>query len=170
MTVSSIRAAQKAYGLPRTGKANAELLATLREEVARKNSNGDSKLGGGLGSGGSGVADAIVAANPCRIVIALCPTAGEDRGVQAQVAAYCPVHKRNTGDLICCEYITLRGTEAALERVQRIVTALMIPICRRCCGGKRIPMPIRFVPVAGGTSSSVLLLSAALPSLKLNCC
>ena len=127
MTVSSIRAAQKAYGLPRTGKANAELLATLREEVARKNSNGDSKLGGpGLGSGGSGVADAIVAANPCRI-IALCPTAGEDRGVQAQVAAYCPVHKRNTGNLICCEYITLRGTEAALERVSGIVTALMIP-------------------------------------------
>ena len=127
MTVSSIRAAQKAYGLPRTGKANAELLATLREEVARKNSNGDSKLGGpGLGSGGSGVADAIVAANPCRI-IALCPTAGEDRGVQAQVAAYCPVHKRNSGNLICCEYITLRGTEAALERVSGIVTALMIP-------------------------------------------
>jgi glucose-6-phosphate dehydrogenase assembly protein OpcA len=127
MTVSSIRAAQKAYGLPRTGKANAELLATLREEVARKNSNGDSKLGApGLGSGGSGVADAIVAANPCRI-IALCPTAGEDRGVQAQVAAYCPVHKRNSGNLICCEYITLRGTEAALERVSGIVTALMIP-------------------------------------------
>jgi glucose-6-phosphate dehydrogenase assembly protein OpcA len=127
MTASSIRAAQKAYGLPRTGKANAELLATLREEVARKNSNGDSKLGApGLGSGGSGVADAIVAANPCRI-IALCPTAGEDRGVQAQVAAYCPVHKRNSGNLICCEYITLRGTEAALERVSGIVTALMIP-------------------------------------------
>ena len=127
MTVSSIRAAQKAYGLPRTGKANAELLATLREEVARKNSNGDSKLGGpGLGSGGSGVADAIVAANPCRI-IALCPTAGEDRDVQAQVAAYCPVHKRNSGNLICCEYITLRGTEAALERVSGIVTALTIP-------------------------------------------
>jgi glucose-6-phosphate dehydrogenase assembly protein OpcA len=127
MTASSIRAAQKAYGLPRTGKANAELLATLREEVARKNSNGDSKLGApGLGSGGSGVADAIVAANPCRI-IALCPTAGEDRGVQAQVAAYCPVHKRNSGNLICCEYITLRGTEAALERVSGIVTALTIP-------------------------------------------
>lgn len=127
MTASSIRAAQKAYGLPRTGKANAELLATLREEVARKNSQGDGNLGSsGLASGGSAVADAIVAANPCRI-IALCPTAGEDTGVQAQVAAYCPVHKRGTGNLICCEYITLRGTEAALERVSGIVTALTIP-------------------------------------------
>ena len=125
MTASSIRAAQKAYGLPRTGKANAELLATLREEVARKNSNG-SKLGPtGFSSGGSAVADAIVAANPCRI-IALCPTAGEDTGVQAQVAAYCPVHKGGSGNLICCEYITLRGTEAALERVSGIVTGLTI--------------------------------------------
>ncbi|HAT15749.1 MAG TPA: oxidoreductase, partial [Microcoleaceae bacterium UBA11344] len=125
MTASSIRAAQKAYGLPRTGKANAELLATLREEAARKNSTG-SKLGStGFGSGGSAVADAIVVANPCRI-IALCPNIGEDTGVQAQVAAYCPVHKGGSGNLICCEYITLRGTEAALERVSGIVTALTI--------------------------------------------
>jgi glucose-6-phosphate dehydrogenase assembly protein OpcA len=125
MTASSIRAAQKAYGLPRTGKANAELLDILREEVARKNSQGEQLGSSGLGVGGSGVADAIVAANPCRI-IALCPTAGEDTGVQAQVAAYCPVHKRGSGNLICCEYITLRGTEAALERVSPIVTALTI--------------------------------------------
>ena len=162
MTVSSIRAAQKAYGLPRTGKANAELLATLREEVARKNSNGDSKLGGpGLGSGGSGVADAIVAANPCRI-IALCPTAGEDRGVQAQVAAYCPVHKRNSGNLICCEYITLRGTEAALERVSGIVTALMIPDLPRLLWWKANPDADRglFQRLAT-TSSSVIVDSSS---------
>ncbi|WP_293156549.1 MULTISPECIES: glucose-6-phosphate dehydrogenase assembly protein OpcA [unclassified Microcoleus] len=125
MTASSIRAAQKAYGMPRSGKPSAELLAMLREEVARKNAKGELLGATGLGSAGSGVADAIVAANPCRI-IALCPTAGEDTGVQAQVAAYCPVHKRGSGNLICCEYITLRGTEAALERVSAIVTALTI--------------------------------------------
>ncbi|MGB3264816.1 MAG: glucose-6-phosphate dehydrogenase assembly protein OpcA [Microcoleus sp.] len=125
MTASSIRAAQKAYGMPRTGKPSAELLAMLREEVARKNAKGELLGSTGFGSAGSGVADAIVAANPCRI-IALCPTAGEDTGVQAQVAAYCPVHKRGSGNLICCEYITLRGTEAALERVSAIVTALTI--------------------------------------------
>src|SRR6476469_808859 len=39
MTASSIRAAQKGSRLPRTGKPNAEVLATLREEVAHKNSN-----------------------------------------------------------------------------------------------------------------------------------
>ena len=157
MTASSIRAAQKAYGLPRTGKANAELLATLREEVASKNSNG-SKLGPtGFNSGGSAVADAIVAANPCRI-IALCPTAGEDTGVQAQVAAYCPVHKGGSGNLICCEYITLRGTEAALERVSGIVTALTIADLPTLLWWKATPDADRdlFQRLAA-TSSSVII-------------
>jgi len=157
MTASSIRAAQKAYGLPRTGKPNAELLATLREEVARKNSNG-SKLGPtGFSSGGSAVADAIVAANPCRI-IALCPMMGEDTGVQAQVAAYCPVHKGGTGNLICCEYITLRGTEAALERVSGIVAALTIADLPTLLWWKATPDADRdlFQRLAA-TSSSVIL-------------
>ncbi len=157
MTASSIRAAQKAYGLPRTGKANAELLATLREEVARKNSSG-SKLGPtGFNSGGSAVADAIVAANPCRI-IALCPTAGEDTGVQAQVAAYCPVHKGGSGNLICCEYITLRGTEAALERVSGIVTGLTIADLPTLLWWKATPDADRdlFQRLAA-TSSSVII-------------
>jgi len=157
MTASSIRAAQKAYGLPRTGKPNAELLATLREEVARKNSNG-SKLGPtGFGSGGSAVADAIVAANPCRI-IALCPTAGEDTGVQAQVAAYCPVHKGGSGNLICCEYITLRGTEEALERVSGIVTALTIADLPTLLWWKATPDPERdLFQRLVATSSSVII-------------
>ncbi len=157
MTASSIRAAQKAYGLPRTGKANAELIATLREEVARKNSSG-SKLGPtGFSSGGSAVADAIVAANPCRI-IALCPTAGEDTGVQAQVAAYCPVHKGGSGNLICCEYITLRGTEAALERVSGIVTGLTIADLPTLLWWKATPDADRdlFQRLAA-TSSSVII-------------
>ncbi|MFM9265269.1 glucose-6-phosphate dehydrogenase assembly protein OpcA [Tychonema sp. BBK16] len=164
MTASSIRAAQKAYGLPRTGKANAELLATLREEVARKNSNG-SKLGPtGFSSGGSAVADAIVAANPCRI-IALCPTAGEDTGVQAQVAAYCPVHKGGSGNLICCEYITLRGTEAALERVSGIVTGLTIADLPTLLWWKATPDADRdlFQRLAA-TSSSVIIDSSCFAS------
>jgi glucose-6-phosphate dehydrogenase assembly protein OpcA len=157
MTASSIRAAQKAYGLPRTGKANAELLATLREEVVSKNSNG-SKLGPtGFGSGGSAVADAIVAANPCRI-IALCPNIGEDTGVAAQVAAYCPVHKGGSGNLICCEYITLRGTEAALERVSGIVTGLTIADLPTLLWWKATPDADRdlFQRLAA-TSSSVII-------------
>lgn len=131
LTISALRGAQKAYGLPRTGKANAELLARLREEFARKSLNHSNPIDQSaamsttLQPAGTGLADAIAAANPCRI-IALCPTAGEDEGVTAQVSAYCPVHKRSSSALICCEYITLRGTESALERVSGIVKALMI--------------------------------------------
>ncbi|HLO51119.1 MAG TPA: glucose-6-phosphate dehydrogenase assembly protein OpcA [Kamptonema sp.] len=130
LTVAGVRAAQKAYGMPRTGKTNTELLDRLREEFAKKSlseamQDKSVAASNSLSASGTGIADAIAAANPCRI-IALCPTAGEDRGVTAQVSAYCPVHKRSGSTLICCEYITLRGAEAALERVSAIVTALMI--------------------------------------------
>jgi len=157
MTASSIRAAQKAYGLPRTGKANAELLATLREERSSKNSSGELRGPTGFSSGGSAVADAIVAANPCRI-ITLCPMLGEDTGVQALIAAYCPVHKGGTGNLICCEYITLRGTEAALERVSGIVTALTIADLPTLLWWKATPDADRdlFQRLAA-TSSSVII-------------
>jgi glucose-6-phosphate dehydrogenase assembly protein OpcA len=131
-TVQAIRAAQKAYGLPRSGKATDELILHLREDLARKSlqnqgtSESSSPRNNTLNaSSGSGLADAIATANPCRI-IALCPTAGEDTGVQAQVSAYCPVNKRGSTTLTCCEYITLRGTESALERVSGLVTELMI--------------------------------------------
>ncbi|PSB03169.1 glucose-6-phosphate dehydrogenase assembly protein OpcA [Merismopedia glauca] len=126
-TESALKVAQKAYGLTVTGKADPETLAKLREAVAKKEQAGaeipvdqpiqsETKLR---------VADAIAAANPCRI-IALVPTSGEDEGVTAQVSAYCPINKRNQNRLICCEYITLTGTVAALERIAGVVEALTI--------------------------------------------
>jgi glucose-6-phosphate dehydrogenase assembly protein OpcA len=126
-TESALKVAQKAYGLTVTGKADSETLAKLREAAAQKEQNGaeistdrtlqsETKLR---------VADAIAAANPCRI-IALVPTSGEDEGVTAQVSAYCPINKRNQNRLICCEYITFTGTVAALERIAGVVEALTI--------------------------------------------
>jgi len=131
-TEVALREAQKAYGLSVSGKATAETLARLREEFAKRSSNGAN--GGGNGTNGMSyaldtksppVADAIASRNPCRI-IALCPVAGEDEGVTAQVSAYCPIQKQSSTTLVCCEYITLKGTVAALERVGGIVPALMI--------------------------------------------
>ena len=122
----AIEALQKNYGLPITGKSDETLLNKLKEEFAeRKQSqnNGDGLYS--LDGNGSGIADAIAASNPCRI-ITLCPTTGEDTGVSAQVSAYCPVHKQNKNSLICCEYITLTGTAAALERISGVISALMI--------------------------------------------
>ncbi|EHJ11653.1 OpcA [Crocosphaera watsonii WH 0003] len=59
-------------------------------------------------------------------MITLCPTVGEDEGVKAQVSAYCPINKRSQNTLVCCEYITLTGTAAALERVGGIISELTI--------------------------------------------
>jgi len=129
-TEAAIKSAQKAYGLQVTGKADAAIVAKLREDYAQKRSS--AKTNGQDGANwahpenrGFVVADAIAAANPCRI-IALCPFAGEDEGVTVQVSAYCPVNKQSQNTLICCEYITLRGTATALERIGGIVSELMI--------------------------------------------
>jgi len=62
--------------------------------------------------------------NPCRI-IALCPVAGDDEGVKAQFLLIAR-SKHSSTTLICCEYITLTGTVAALERVAGMIPALLI--------------------------------------------
>jgi glucose-6-phosphate dehydrogenase assembly protein OpcA len=130
---SAIKSAQKAYGLTVTGQSNPEFTQRVRQEFEQAKANGTlttaaQRLARPYSPDleGSGIADAIAASNPCRI-ITLCPTAEEDEGVQAQVSAYCPLQKRNKNALICCEYITLRGTAEALERVGGIIVELMIP-------------------------------------------
>ncbi|NEQ20384.1 MAG: glucose-6-phosphate dehydrogenase assembly protein OpcA [Microcoleus sp. SIO2G3] len=130
--VSALKAAQKAYGLPRTGYADATTKAKLHEDYTEKLKNGATantakgeRLQYSPDLESSGIADAIAAANPCRI-IALCPTAGEDEGVTVQVSASCPIQKQSQSTLICCEYITLRGTAAALERNAGMISELVI--------------------------------------------
>jgi glucose-6-phosphate dehydrogenase assembly protein OpcA len=120
------------------------LLEKLREALAVR--NGKIPLNGTienlpqytLDAGGSGIADAIAAQNPCRI-ISLFPIAGEDEGVSAQVSAYCPINKHRQSSLICCEYISLRGTEAALERVSGLVESLLISELPRLLWWKATP-------------------------------
>lgn len=130
-TVAALEVAQKALGLEVTGKSNPEVLAKLKEQIAQKDNglradgNGATNTQYALDTSGAGFADAIAAANPCRIV-AICPTVGEDEGVNAQVSAYCPVQKRTSSTLICCEYITLKGTQTALDRISGMIPELAI--------------------------------------------
>ncbi|HBB32539.1 MAG TPA: glucose-6-phosphate dehydrogenase assembly protein OpcA [Cyanobacteria bacterium UBA9273] len=128
-TFAAIKAAQKVYGLPRTGKADEQTKARLREEFAERFQHGragnSDQLQYSPDLEGAGLADAIAAANPCRI-IALCPIADEDRGVTAQVYASCPIQKHSQSTLVCCEYITLTGTATALERIGGLISELMI--------------------------------------------
>ncbi|WP_071517516.1 glucose-6-phosphate dehydrogenase assembly protein OpcA [Geitlerinema sp. PCC 9228] len=139
LTKTAIREAQKAYNLRVTGRVDPLTLAKLREVVStlppeqRQPSNPDYR--------GFSIGEAIAAQNPCRI-ISLCPTLGEDEGVTAQVSVYCPLQKNSSGsNLICCEYITLRGSKDALERVGDLVSSLMMPELPRFIWWKATPNP-----------------------------
>ncbi|MDJ0518924.1 MAG: glucose-6-phosphate dehydrogenase assembly protein OpcA [Trichodesmium sp. MO_231.B1] len=133
----AIKEAQKTYGLPITGRVDSETLAKLRSEWAAKSP--EDKQFSNFDVRGFSMSEVIAAQNPCR-VITMCPTFGEDTGVTAQVSAYCPVQKKQSS-LICCEYITLRGTKEALERVSDIVTSLMIPDLPKFVWWKATPNP-----------------------------
>ncbi len=69
--------------------------------------------------------DAIASQSPCR-VISLVPVSGEDEGLSAQVAAYCPIQKSRSS-LVCGEYITLQGTRDAFNRANSLIADLLIP-------------------------------------------
>ena len=131
-TVGAIRIAQKAYGVEVTGKSSPQFINLLQEKFAQAKEedklteeNKTAAISYSPELQGVGVADAIASSNPCRI-ITLCPIAGEDQGVKAQVSAYCPIQKRSQSTLVCCEYIMLQGTAEALARIGGIISELMI--------------------------------------------
>ncbi len=137
-TREAVRQAQIAYGLRVTGRVGEHTLARLREEYAQLPERQKSIANPDIR--GFNLSEAVSAYNPCR-VITLSPTLGHDEGVTAQVSAYCPVQKRNASNLICCEYITLRGTKTALERVADTVSSLMIGDLPKFVWWKATPNP-----------------------------
>ena len=66
---------------------------------------------------------------------------GPDTGEKAQVSAYCPIQKSKSHSLMCCEYVTLRGTKEALERVADLVAGLLIPDLPKFLWWKATPNP-----------------------------
>lgn len=137
-TRDAIKEAQKAYGINITGRVDSDTLAKLREEFHKLSP--EEKAISNIDTRGFSISEVIAAQNPCRI-ITLCPTLGEDTGVTAQVSAYCPIQKKSEESLVCAEYITLRGTKAAMERVSDLVTSLMIPDLPKFVWWKATPNP-----------------------------
>jgi glucose-6-phosphate dehydrogenase assembly protein OpcA len=131
-TTAAIKSAQKAFGLEVTGLSNDALMTQLKATFEKAQADGTlNQADGNIRAytpdlEGIGIADAIAASNPCRI-ITLCPTPEEDEGVKAQVSAYCPVNKRSRNTLVCCEYVTLRGTASALDRIGGMISELTVP-------------------------------------------
>jgi glucose-6-phosphate dehydrogenase assembly protein OpcA len=138
VTKEAIKAAQKQYDFRITGRVDSETLTRLREDFDKLPP--ERKEIKNLDIRGFSISEAIAAQNPCR-VITLCPTLGEDEGVTAQVSAYCPLQKSSGSNLICCEYITIRGTKSALDRVGELVTSLMIPDLPKFVWWKATPNP-----------------------------
>ncbi|NJK34821.1 MAG: glucose-6-phosphate dehydrogenase assembly protein OpcA [Oscillatoriales cyanobacterium SM2_2_1] len=68
--------------------------------------------------------DAIASQSPCRVLDLLPSDDGEEE-ITAQVAAYCPIQKTRSS-LICGEYITLKGSPNAFERIPALVSELLI--------------------------------------------
>jgi glucose-6-phosphate dehydrogenase assembly protein OpcA len=157
-TREAIRQAQVAYDLRVTGRIDPPTLARVRQEYAglspsqKQYSNPDLR--------GFSLSESISAHNPCRI-ISLCPTFGNDIGVTAQVSAYCPVQKRSSGNLICCEYITLRGTKAALERVSDLVASLILPELPKFVWWKATPSPEQLIFQNLAKSSNCIIVDSS---------
>jgi glucose-6-phosphate dehydrogenase assembly protein OpcA len=143
---AAIKAAQKAYGMEATGKADSALLNKLQTEFVEAKAKDQLTLENKTAAisytpDSEGItADAIAASNPCRI-ITLCPILGEDTGVKAQVSAYCPISKQTKNTLVCCEYINLTGTAEALERIGGIIAALAIADLPKFVWWKATPAP-----------------------------
>ncbi|MGD1899407.1 MAG: glucose-6-phosphate dehydrogenase assembly protein OpcA [Phormidesmis sp.] len=157
-TREAILEAQKQYDYRMTGRVDPETLAKLREEVRSRPiaqqqfKNEDIR--------GFSFDGALAAQNPCR-VITLCPIFGEDEGVSAQVSAYCPVQTSNSSNLVCCEYITLRGTKEALERVSDVVNSLVVSDLPKFVWWKATPNPEQVLFQKIALSSSCLILDSS---------
>ena len=138
-TREAVTQAQKTYDLRITGRVDQETLSVLRSHYAKLSPEEQRPTNPDIR--GFNLSEALAAQNPCRI-ITLCPTFDEqDEGVKAQVSAYCPVQKNNSSNLVCCEYITLRGTKSALQRVDSLVKSLVIAELPKFVWWKATPNP-----------------------------
>jgi glucose-6-phosphate dehydrogenase assembly protein OpcA len=142
--IKAINAAQEAYKLPVTGKLDPETMAKIQiayhDRIAAAHDTRALAAEKDVDNRGYVVTDAIANTNPRRIVT-VCPIAGEDSDVAAQVSVYCPMKKQYLHSLVCSEYITLRGTPAALERNGESIANLTVPDLPRFLWWKDTPTP-----------------------------
>ncbi|MEA5462277.1 glucose-6-phosphate dehydrogenase assembly protein OpcA [Leptothoe sp. PORK10 BA2] len=158
-TRGAIATAQQTYGLRVTSRVDQATLQRLRTEFhalspeQRRYNNADLR--------GFSLNEALAAQNPCR-VITLCPTFDdEDTGVTAQVSAYCPIQKNNSSRLVCCEYITLRGTKKALDRVDGLVQSLVIADLPKFVWWKATPNPEQLLFQSMAKISNCIILDSS---------
>lgn len=122
----ALRAAQAKYQFPEVNYATPDLIQALKATLDLQGQpDAPETPSFSQDTHGSGIADVIASQNPCRVV-SLFPVITNDVDIAAQVAAYCPVQKQKIRNLICCEYITLSGSELALSNVTTFIQSLLI--------------------------------------------
>jgi glucose-6-phosphate dehydrogenase assembly protein OpcA len=140
----AIKAAQEAYKLPVTGKLDPDTMSKIQaayhDRIVATHDTQSLAIEKDVDNRGYVVTDAIANTNPRRI-ITICPVAGEDLGVGAQVSVYCPMKKQLLHTLVCSEYITLRGTPGALERNGESIANLAVTDLPRFLWWKDTPAP-----------------------------
>jgi glucose-6-phosphate dehydrogenase assembly protein OpcA len=141
-----------------TGRVDPPTLARVRQEYDQLSAA--QKQYPNLDQRGFSLSESISAHNPCRI-ISLCPTFGEDTGVTAQVSVYCPVQKKSTGNLVCCEYINLRGTKAALGRASDLIASLTLPELPKFVWWKATPSPEQLIFQNLAKSSNCIIVDSS---------
>ena len=158
-TRDAIATAQNTYDLRVTSRVDQDTLKRLRTEFRalspeqRRYSNADLR--------GFNLNEALAAQNPCP-VNTLCPTLDDDdTGVTAQVSAYCPIQKSSGSRLVCCEYITLRGTKQALDRVDTLVKSLVIADLPKFVWWKATPNPEQLLFQSMAEVSSCIILDSS---------
>jgi glucose-6-phosphate dehydrogenase assembly protein OpcA len=136
-TKAAVQAAQKQFGFIEDGRITPEFSATLREKAVSQQSHSQDKGPIYTNYGGIGIADEIAQQNPCRIV-ALFPVSKSVGQVAAQVSAYCPVQKQSS-NLVCCEYVTLKGTQEELSAISSFIQSLSIADLPKFLWWKALP-------------------------------
>ncbi len=70
---------------------------------------------------------AIAVQHPCRAIVLSAASDVPESGLEAFVAAYCPISEGGAQESICCEYVTLRASGQALEELHTTVSSLLLP-------------------------------------------
>lgn len=144
--VKAIKVAQESYKLPVTGKLDRQTIdkiqAAYHDRITTTHDTHALAVEKDVDNRGYVVTDAIANTNPRRI-ITVCPSAGENPDVGAQVSVYCPMKKQYLHSLVCSEYITLRGTPDALERNGERIANLAVSDLPRFLWWKDTPAPTK---------------------------
>jgi glucose-6-phosphate dehydrogenase assembly protein OpcA len=124
MTTAALKKAQKNYQLPRTGLPDTDTVSRLEEAIIAN--SGFTVPVENPNKHGLILEDEVTALNPARI-ITLLPVNDASKGLQAQVAVYCPLPEQSDRVSGCCDYITLTDSAESLSRQSSMIASFQLP-------------------------------------------